>query len=197
MNDKWILCMFSGGLDSAGALYTLLTNPEYNDYKIHVHFIEMLNKERRFQQERQAVAGCIKWFENHCRSFEFTKSVQDFSFMTHSYPFDSDVYIFVASQIISSSKLNYTGIALGVNRDDFRTDAPNRFIRSYAIRDACFTGLKKQIPEKIYPVQHLTKQQIWDILPKPVRLQTWSCRTPQNGNPCGRCKPCEERNEIV
>ena len=25
---------------------------------------------------------------------------------------------------------------------------------------------------------------------------TWSCRTPQNGKPCGKCSPCQARNDI-
>ena len=42
-----ILAMYSGGLDSLGMIYKLLTNFEYKDYDIHVHHVHNKNIELR------------------------------------------------------------------------------------------------------------------------------------------------------
>ena len=55
--------------------------------------------------------------------------------------------------------------------------------------------------QKIYPVQDLTKIQIYNLLPQDVRDMTWSCRTPiynTDGVPsvCNQCKACIEMKSI-
>lgn len=50
--------------------------------------------------------------------------------------------------------------------------------------------------KKIYPVEEMTKKEIYDMLPKDLKDLTWSCRTPiyKNGNieMCKKCKTCLE-----
>ena len=54
MNKPHILCMWSGGIDSTGLLYSLLTQPEYNDYERQVHHISLINVEGRSGAELKA-----------------------------------------------------------------------------------------------------------------------------------------------
>ena len=46
-----ILAMYSGGLDSLGMVYRLLTDPEYQDYNLHIHHVHNKNIENRHRAE--------------------------------------------------------------------------------------------------------------------------------------------------
>jgi len=41
MEQQTILVMYSGGLDSLGTVYHLLTDPAYKDYRLHIHIVLM------------------------------------------------------------------------------------------------------------------------------------------------------------
>ena len=41
MEQQIILAMYSGGLDSLGMIYKLLTDPEYKDYVLHIHHVHV------------------------------------------------------------------------------------------------------------------------------------------------------------
>ena len=43
--------MYSGGLDSLGMVYRLLTDPEYQDYDLHIHHVHNKNIENRHRAE--------------------------------------------------------------------------------------------------------------------------------------------------
>ena len=47
MEQQIILAMYSGGLDSLGMVYRLLTDPEYTDYAVHIHHVHNRNVEDR------------------------------------------------------------------------------------------------------------------------------------------------------
>jgi tRNA(Ile)-lysidine synthase TilS/MesJ len=53
--EQQILAMYSGGLDSLGMVYKLLTDPEYRDYSVHVHHVHNKNVEQRNRAEAIAV----------------------------------------------------------------------------------------------------------------------------------------------
>ncbi len=55
-----ILVMWSGGLDSTGALFKLLTESKE---PLHVHHIDIQNAEKRFIPEQYAVANISKIFK--------------------------------------------------------------------------------------------------------------------------------------
>jgi 7-cyano-7-deazaguanine synthase in queuosine biosynthesis len=51
-----ILLMFSGGLDSTGALWQLLQNKENI---VHLHHLYLVNKEKRAEAEQRAVKNIL------------------------------------------------------------------------------------------------------------------------------------------
>lgn len=70
---NYILCLWSGGIDSTAMLYKLLTDKKYEQYSIHAHFIVNINKENRHEAELDAVNGCLGWLKENCRPFEYTQ----------------------------------------------------------------------------------------------------------------------------
>lgn len=184
------LLMYSGGLDSLGALWLLLNE----GVSVHVHHVTLMTVERRWEAEQAAVELTCKWLLKN--GFSFTRDGS--AFKTNAYRegflYDSDVTNLIGAGIASLSRGAVTQIAVGMTKSDdvpAVTKATERGRRVYSL----FTSVPK-----VYPVKHLTKQQIWDMLPAELRSLSWSCRTPivstyqdsTTHTACGVCKTCQE-----
>jgi tRNA(Ile)-lysidine synthase TilS/MesJ len=74
MEQKVILAMYSGGLDSLGMVYKLLTDPEYKDHVIHIHHVHNRNVEHRDRAEAITVELALKELERLGFSFIYSES---------------------------------------------------------------------------------------------------------------------------
>lgn len=203
-DDSDTLLMFSGGLDSTGVLWTLLKNTRY---KIHLHHLHLINKENRAEAEHQAVVNILSYISKTHKNIKYSESYHKYP--TYSYlskmgdglvlhenfMFDSDIYNFIAGTICMCLP-NIKRVAVGRTKLDDNLDVRQRATRGNEL-------LKLFAPdiEKIYPVEHLTKTEIYSMLPEELRNMTWSCRTPvivddNLMKECGKCKTCQELNEI-
>lgn len=187
MAQQVILAMYSGGLDSLGMIYRLLTDPEYKDYVLHIHHIHNRNVENRDRAEGIVVPMVLKELERLGYSFVYSES----EIATQSYGlnflYDSDTINFFAGYICSANP-NIVKVALGMQANDFNHSLEERRKRADAIL-AAFTPVSK-----IYPVLDLTKREIYDSLPDTLKNMFWSCRRPvyteKNIAPCGKCDTC-------
>ena len=204
---KWILCMYSGGLDSTGALYSLLTKPEYNDYNIHVHHMHLGNIENRAGAERQAVKNCINWFKDNCREFHYDSSVYEYNFMGTKFIWDADITGFMVGRITYHLPRDYKYAVVGRTKTDSvenHSNFGNRAERAMHLMGTAFMDGDKDKPEYLFLVKNMTKQEIWDMLPEDLRKLTWSCRYPVRLDsvmdrpyvPCGRCITCEDMKKM-
>ncbi len=203
-----ILCMYSGGLDSAGSLWSILCDPKYAGYQVHVHHIHNINHENRAQIESIVVEHTLPVFERLSgRSFIFSQNRIDFSCLPFpsNIPFDTDIFAFMSGNLAAiDPAIQY--VAIGRTRDDVIGGGINTANQILRARDT-FNLLKGTESQATYllPVEHMSKQQIWDMLPHEIREKTWSCRRPVyetiNGQPCIRpcqsCKSCVSRNALV
>jgi 7-cyano-7-deazaguanine synthase in queuosine biosynthesis len=185
--EQTILAMYSGGLDSLGMLYKLLTESEYKDYKIHVHHVHNKNVENRHRAE--AIAVDLASRELRRLGYEFVYSESEIgtqSFDNH-FLFDTDSINFFAGYV-ASVNTDIKKVAIGMQANDFNHSLEERRVRANKILSA-FTDA-----EKIYPVMDMSKREIHDMLPESLRNMFWSCRLPQyNENTissCGRCNTC-------
>jgi 7-cyano-7-deazaguanine synthase in queuosine biosynthesis len=203
-DDSNTLLMFSGGLDSTGALWQLLQN---KDNKLHLHHLHLINKEKRARAEHIAVKNIISYISKYYK-VKYSESYHEYphySYLTminkntlalnQNFMFDSDIYNFIAGTICLSLPQIKT-IAIGRTKSDDSLDVEQRAIRGNKLLELFTTNVKK-----IYPVGHLTKHEIYNMLPKELRDITWSCRTPiyidQNTiQECGKCKTCLELETI-
>lgn len=208
---KGFLCMFSGGIDSTAMLHSLLNNPNYERFNVYVHHIRMINREQRSDAELHAVRNIIQYYRDdiNVRPFDYKESVFDTSTMdrkwSNRFPYDMDVVAFVAAQVcLAKPQIKYA--AMGVMRDDFLKAAKDpqaklRYQEAPKIFEAALYGFDPRIPkpQMLYPLQHLTKQQLIQTTPKKVIRMTWSCRHPvwHDGKPtpCGKCEPCRKRKQ--
>lgn len=184
--------MYSGGLDSLGTLYYLLTDPAYKDYKIHVHHVHQNNIEKRSRAEAIAVQIALDELRNLGFNFDYSESsITTPAFNLH-FMYDTDSINFFAGYICSVNP-DIDLVAMGMNAADSNQSLDERRKRADAIL-AAFTQVKK-----IYPVLNKSKREIYDSLPESIKNKFWSCRTPvyvNNAiNPCGRCKTCLQLKE--
>jgi 7-cyano-7-deazaguanine synthase in queuosine biosynthesis len=207
--QKGFLCMFSGGLDSAGMLHALLTNPAYAKFNIYVHHCQLHNREGRHPAELQAVRSIIQYYHDRkdIRQFDYKETVYDATSMTPQwsprFSMDLDVLSFIASQVcLARPDIKYVGI--GVTKDEKEQGGHQHHVRITSapkIFEAALYGypFPQNPPQILYPVQELYKQQLWNSLPKEVQELCWSCRTPtwKDGAPvrCGKCETCVLHNQ--
>lgn len=208
--QKGFLCMFSGGLDSTAMLHSLLTNKQYEHFDIYVHHIRLKNREKRGNAELNAVRKIVKYYHERedIREFDYKESEIDTSSMTEDwsprFSFDIDVVCFMAAQIcLAKPQIKYVGSA--VTKDDLEGPQDDttlaRIYEAPKIFEAALYLFPQEIPRPqfIYPTKSLTKEQLWNSMPKNIQQMTWSCRRPVwVGNvptKCGKCHTCIKRKE--
>lgn len=179
--------MYSGGLDSLGMIYKLLTDPEYTGYRVHIHHVDNKNIENRHRAEAIAVDIAIKELKRLGFNFEYSTSEIGTQPYGMNFLYDTDSMNFFAGYICSANP-DIVKVAMGMQANDANQRLEDRRIRAQKIFEA-FTGA-----EKIFPVLNLTKREIYDSLPESLRDKFWSCRRPVYSEksiaPCGKCDTC-------
>lgn len=193
-----ILLQLSGGLDSLGCLYLLLTAPEYSKHDILVHHTKLINKENRAMAESIAIDAILAWFKANpeYREFTYAESTFECPSVNGSIPFDMDVSNILAGLICESAPA-IEFVAAGRTKSDLSI-APSKLSQTILVRTNRILSLfteRSSGKVKIYPVIAFTKQEVWDFLPETLRVLAWSCRTPiyTDGVPakCGTCVACK------
>lgn len=207
-NLPTILCLFSGGIDSTGALHVLLTSDQYMDYDLIVHHVHIQNRENRAQAEAVAVERILNYYKNELgKVFTFTQSTfntMGFAPMkSNQFPFDMDVCTFMAANITVAHG-NIQIIVRGRTKTDLESATASyqhRTNRTQAILDGVLMLDDVKKPTYEFPVIDYTKEEVWNMLPEPVRNSTWWCRRPvykdEVPQTCGKCITCKEVSEFL
>lgn len=192
--------MFSGGLDSTGVLYRLLTADEFMDFDVHVHHMHVVNRENRAPAEGEAVFKLLRLFRgaDMYRGFQTTESLHRYDFMRKDMIWDMDLTAFMAGNICSADPL-IQHVAMGRTKTDIESGG-EKFLQRMERAQVIFKGvlsLEDTDASYIFPVLEMSKQDVWDMLPSAIREATWSCRTPiydeqKTPSPCGQCMTCLE-----
>ena len=99
MEQPTILAMYSGGLDSLGMIYKLLTEPEYKDYALHIHHVHNQNVEHRDRAEAIVVEKVLAELERLGFSFIYSESQIASQPYNNKFMYDSDSMNFFAGYI--------------------------------------------------------------------------------------------------
>lgn len=187
-----ILAMYSGGLDSLGMIYKLLTEDAYKDYDVHIHHVHNKNVENRHRAEAIAVNLATQELRRLGFAFVYSESEIGSPPFGKYFLFDTDTMNFFAGYVASVNP-RISKVAMGMQANDGNYSLEDRRIRGNRIL-AAFTDA-----EKIYPVLNMTKREIYDMLPASLRNMFWSCRRPvyleKSIKPCGRCDTCAKLRE--
>lgn len=196
MNKK-VLLMWSGGVDSTGTFYQLLTESQYRNFYIHAHHMHILNHEGRAEAEQIACNNILIYLKNNGFKFDYTENTLDFSFMS-GLPADMDLAYFMSGWICRVDR-TITHVCRGRTYDDGLNnavfDSRERGLKILEI----LTGIPT--PEHVFTQTHLTKKQVWELMPFELRELCWYCRFPiknEDGSfsTCGYCHTCHAMLEI-
>ncbi|MGJ8656778.1 MAG: hypothetical protein ACSHX6_10030 [Akkermansiaceae bacterium] len=173
ISKKAILCMFSGGLDSVGVLYRLLTSAEYDDYTMHVHHMHLLNREERTEAEAHAVEKIIPLIQERTgRPIRYTENVMEYRFLQTRFIYDMDLAAFMAANIVREYR-DIEKVAMGRTKTDVEAGSQNfidRMDRAQKLYELTLSLEQNLvIPERIFPVLDLTKAEIFAMLPEEIR----------------------------
>lgn len=184
--------MYSGGLDSLGMIYKLLTEDDYKDYDVHIHHVHNKNVENRHRAEAIAVDLATRELRRLGFNFVYSESEIGSPPFGKYFLFDTDTMNFFAGYVASVNP-SIVKVAMGMQANDGNYSLEDRRVRGNRILSA-FTNA-----EKIYPVLDMTKREIYDMLPASLRNMFWSCRRPvyleKRITPCGRCDTCVKLRE--
>lgn len=187
-----ILAMYSGGLDSLGMVYKLLTDPQYTGHIVHIHHVHNRNIEHRDKAEAIVVERVLSELEHLGFMFFYSESQIASQPYNGRFMYDTDSINFFAGYICSVNP-NIVKVAMGMQANDANQALEYRRVRADKIL-AAFTDVGK-----IYPVLDMTKREIYDMLPETLRDLFWSCRRPvyteKNIAPCLKCDTCVKLKE--
>ena len=179
------LILLSGGLDSTTCLVRMLKE---TDDDIMVHYIYYINKEGRYDAEKEAVNKIVPYCKK-IRDFKYTESVQDYSQI--GVPYDLHVTRFTAAQICRYNEIDRVITVRCANDYQDLTSSEKIFY-------TCLAECPRKI-EWYFPNQHLTKKDEMEYLKKetPELLEfIHSCRRPIKENDkwkeCKKCSTCLE-----
>ena len=199
MKDKTVV-LWSGGVDSTGALYKILKDYDDDVVAHHIHF---KNKERRWEVEKDAVDKMIPWLRKNVRDFEYSESTIEMDLRFIGWDIMHAMYI--GGLVIESEKgknIERYKLVLGDNAEDFNS---YQWKSPIAQLLAIITSLKH--PQKSQDIPYLwqimakiSKQDIWDLLPDFLKENIWGCRTPESDDgkwvECGKCITCKDLKKL-
>ena len=205
-----ILCLYSGGLDSAGALWKIINDESYSNYQVLIHHVHIVNATGRYYAEKQAVEQTIPLFRKYTHhQLYYSSTIMDFNFLAPRVPIDADVYGFVAANLLNID-LSIEAIVIGRTLDDKNSGGDSNIqIVDCVEQELLLNNVGRQnysSAKCLTPVVDLTKQQIWEMLPDDIRNSTWSCRRPHyktfpDGKvlsvPCANCHACNARTQLL
>ena len=173
--------MLSGGLDSAFMLYKFKNSINH----VHVHHINIINKENRHIAESLACKQLLMAFSN----YSYSESTHEMPLYDGNFQWDCDLVCYTAG-VICLANPNIHAVMLGDNISDcIYSTAKERVDRSERIFNSFNLKCKIQ-----YPLIDMTKEDIYNEAPLFIKQLSWSCRTPKyvDGLPvkCGTCKNC-------
>lgn len=188
-----LLAAVSGGLDSVAMLYLLLTE---TSRPIHVHHVKIEPRidRGRWRVEERAIERILPWLQERTRPFVWTRSHRPPKFVR-----DADIVI-VTEECAKVGLGLYgregvSGLARGANAHDMVDGDTGRRQRAAA---AVWQRVFGPSPPPIeFPIAHLTRGELWAMLPPELAALTWSCRTPMGTGPgryrhCGACHTCRQ-----
>lgn len=191
------LVMYSGGLDSAALLANVLAE---TDHHVHVHHIEIANKEGRADIENIAVSKTLDYIRREYRDFDYSSSKSDFQLGLGGGT-DLQLALFTAGRVTTALEGMIDIVFTGHIQPPFW-----ELSEGAAILNAVFIQ-RKQKPEWIWPFSQIPgpfdmrKVHIWESIPVELAEMTWSCRRPVEADfdvkQCGICHACCSRQQLT
>ena len=213
MYKKYIIVLFSGGIDSTGLLFKLLNeHGNSEDVSIIAHYVNIPSTNFRGKAEKEAVRKVVKYCHKRYSNFEFSSSTFAYSFQTNK---AADVVVvsfygaYVARNVFGRH-MQITGeepiieVTRGANASETAGPAlVEKRLMSQQVFYGFLLGLKRlgyNGPELVLPAIDMTHEDLYKLIPDELKGKTWSCRGANEIDgeyvPCGVCIPCHKDKEM-
>ena len=190
------LVMYSGGLDSVALLANVLAE---TDHHVHVHHIEIVNRDGRSEIENIEVEKTLDYIRREYRDFDYSSSRNEFN-IGWGGGTDLQLALFTAGRLTTALEGMIDIVFTGHIQPPFW-----ELSEGAAILNAVFIQ-RKQKPEWLWPLSKIDgafgmrKVHIWESIPLELAEMTWSCRRPvMVGNDiqvCNDCHACTSRANL-
>lgn len=174
MSNK-ILCMYSGGLDSTGALWELTTDKKYAEFDILVHHINIMDSINPAKNEDLALSQIVATFEEITgRKLPYSSTLVDFSYLAVgvALPAIPNIYAFVAGNLVQID-LTIKYIAVGSDKILRAKDNASYDVELNQSQQLLkIIGSQREVSssaEYVYPVELKSSRNIWQTLPEKIR----------------------------
>lgn len=179
-----MLIMWSGGVESTA----LLKWATESDVPVWAHHCVIKSTlEPRWMEEIHSVERLKKFFPN----VKWTTSMHDLTYT--KYTGADYIHTLTTAALLSNNDSNIRSIMCGICKDDtldemlkLRQDSGMSVFNAISNRPI-------QVELNPQPFVSMMKSEIIDYIGKEIFEHTWSCRTPVNGQHCGKCKSCHQR----
>ncbi len=188
--------MYSGGLDSVALLANILAE---TDHHVHVHHIDIVNREGRSAAENIAVEKTLDYIREEYRDFDYSSSRNEFNIGLGGGT-DLQLTLFTAGRLTTALEGMVDMIFTGHIQPPFW-----ELSEGAAVLNAIFIQ-RKQKPEWLWPFSKIDgpfgmrKVHIWESIPPELAQMTWSCRRPVavDGDiqVCDDCHACASRANL-
>ena len=198
--DK-ILCMFSGDLNSLGALYVLLKDPNFENKQIHVHQARVKDHKNPGLVEKLACEKILNYFKsNTYREFQVTECQHDISFLNQHQVEKSTYSGFMAANMVIND-VSISAIAVGLNTEETKNvSIVKKLNKGRSLFQTMLPEELRYSTNYIFPVAHLSKLKIWQMLPSELKNLVWVCERPiykdQRVYSCQQCGPCVDLDKV-
>jgi hypothetical protein len=190
------LVMYSGGLDSVALLANVLAE---TDHHVHVHHIEIVNRDGRSEIENLAVEKTLDYIRREYRDFDYSSSRNEFN-IGWGGGTDLQLAMFTAGRLTTALEGMVDIVFTGHIQPPFW-----ELSEGAAILNAVFIQ-RKQKPEWLWPLSKIDgafgmrKVHIWESIPPELAEMTWSCRRPvmvgDDIQVCNDCHACTSRANL-
>lgn len=188
-----LIAAVSGGLDSVGMLYRLLTETAR---PIHVHHVRIQPRvdRGRWRAEEMAMQAVLPWMLENTRPFVSTRSER----LPRTVR-TADIVVVTEEcakvGIATYGASGVSGLARGANAHDMASRQTNS--RQHLAASAWQRAFGLGAPPIEFPIADMTREALWAMLPPELSRLTWSCRTPSSPSPghyrhCRACATCKE-----
>jgi len=194
-NPKTVV-LWSGGVDSTGALYKILK--DYPD-EVFAHHIHFKNIENRWEAEKESVDKMIPWLRKNVRDFNYSESTIEIGL--ENFGWDVPISMYIGGLVVRDKFCNK--LVLGATSDDLKGETQFRHTMSQLL--AVMATLRQPKNHQSFPymwqlMSNTSKKEIWDSLSDFLKENIWCCRTPKQSNgkwiECEDCIACNSLEKI-
>ena len=185
-----VLIMFSGGIDSA----YLVERAIHAGHEVVIHHVSLRNKFNRWQLELEAVNNLLHLWRDRGYKFKYSTSIID----NTELPMTQDAYYTSSlASVICSKDLTIDDAWLGfLVHEDYNIEYYERVFNAGISKMPSHSYQGTSKARLAYPLITFSKLDVVNSISGTALALTWSCRTPDSGEPCGNCSTCNALKKL-